>query len=84
MEGETFESDSHTFHQLIVEATAGTAAEDVLLSVELFECGRHDIKILTELFEGTGNNYRRKGVAEAVLKHLEYRSKREMKYTTFL
>ena len=42
------------------------------------------MKILTEFFEGTGNNDRCKGVSEATLKHLEYRSERAMNYTTFV
>ena len=70
VEGETSEDDSRTVHQLIVEATAGTEAADFLLSVESFECGWRDMKILTKFFEGTGNNNWRKGVAEAALKQL--------------
>ena len=84
VEGETFSADSRTVHQLIVDATTGTEAEDFLLGVASFECGRRDMKVLTEFFEGTGNNDRRKGLAEAALKHLEYRSERAMKYTTFV
>ena len=84
VDGETFAADSRTVHQLIVDATTGTEAEDFLLAVASFKCGRRDMKVLTEFFEGTGNNDQRKGLAEAALKHLEYRSERAMKYTTFM
>ena len=84
VEGITFEADSCNFRQLIVEATSVTKKEVFLLSVEWFECGCSDMKILTKFFEGTGENNWRKVVTEAALKHLEYRSKPVMKYTMFV
>ena len=63
VESETFKAESRNVHQLIVEATAGTEAEDFLLSVQSFECGWRSMKILTKIFKGTGNNNRCKGVA---------------------
>ena len=82
MDGETFKADSRTVHQIIVDATTRTKADDFLLAVASFEFWRRDMKVLTKLFEGTGNNDRQKGLAVAALKHLEYRSKLAMKYTT--
>ena len=84
VDGETFEVDSHTVYQIIVNATTGTEVDDFLIAVASFECGQRDMKVLTELFEGTGNNDRQKGLAEAALKNLEYRSECTMKYTTLV
>ena len=42
------------------------------------------MKIITKIFEGTGNNDWRKSVTEAALKHLDKCSERAMKYTTFV
>ena len=74
VEGKTFEGDSCTVHQLIVYATTGTEVEYFLLLFASSECGRCDMKLLTEFFKGTGNNNLYNGLAEAALKHLEYRS----------
>ena len=84
VEGETFEGNYRTAHQLMVDATTSTEAEYFLLSLASFECGRRDMKLLTDFFEGTGNNYRHKGLAEAALQHLEYQSERAMEYNTFV
>ena len=84
VDGETFEAYSRTIHQIIVDATTRTEVEYFLLAVASFECGRRNMKVLTKLFEGTGNNDRQKGLAEAALKNLEYRSECTMKYTTLV
>ena len=84
VEGEKLEADSRTVHLLIVEVTAGTKEEYILLSVRSFEFGRHDTKIFTKLFDGTVNNDCHKGVVESALKHPGYRSKHAIKYTMFV
>ena len=52
----SFESESRELQQIVLASTTGTDTEQFLKSVANYECGRHDMNIIREFFEGMGSN----------------------------
>lgn len=78
--GAPFEADSREVHQILVASTAGTDAEQFLKSVAKHECGRRDMIIIRDFYEGTGSTNRRLLEAKQTLKHLHYKNERPCRY----
>ena len=82
--GTSFEADSREVHQIFVESTTGTDAEQSLISVAKYECGRHDINIIRAFYEGTWSNNRRMLEAKQSLKYIHYKNEGTMPYASFV
>jgi hypothetical protein len=82
--GAPFEADSREVHQILVASTAGTDAEQFLKSVAKYGCGRRDMKIIRDFYEGTGSTNRRLLEAKQTLKHLHYKNERTLNYAAFV
>ena len=79
-----FEADSRDVHQMIVASTAGSDAEQFLKQVNKFECGRKDMEVIRAFYEGTGSMNRRLLESKLLLKHLHYKSERQLPFATFV
>ena len=64
--GTSFEAESQEVHQIVVASTTGTDAEEFLKSVANYECGRRDMNIIRDFYEGTGRMLE----AKKSLKHI--------------
>ena len=76
--GNSFETDSREVHQIVVSSTTGTDAEQLLISVAKYECGRRVMNIIRAFYEGTGSNNQRLLEAKESLKNIHYKNERTM------
>ena len=74
LSGTSFEADSREVHQIIVASTTGTDAKQFLISVSKYKCGRRNMNIIKDFYEGTGSNNRILLEAKQSLKQLHYKN----------
>ena len=72
--GTIFEADSREVHQIVVDSTTGTDAEQFFKSVAKYECGRRAMNIIGVFYEGMGRNNRIMLEAKQSLKHIHYKN----------